>query len=79
VFPPRLDQFWISANRNSIFYEFNRRDGTLPTALPIGIANRTAECHNGLPPPIRSHCRRGREEFSNVRELTVTAHCSARR
>jgi len=29
VFSPRLDQFWINANRNSIFYEFDRRDGTL--------------------------------------------------
>jgi hypothetical protein len=29
VFSPRLDQFWISANHNSIFYEFDRRDGTL--------------------------------------------------
>jgi hypothetical protein len=28
----RLDQFWISANRNDIFYEFDRRDGTLSYA-----------------------------------------------
>jgi hypothetical protein len=28
----RLDQFWISANRNGIFYEFDRRDGTLSYA-----------------------------------------------
>ena len=27
MFSPRLDQFWISANCNSIFYEFDRRDG----------------------------------------------------
>ena len=25
----RLDRFWISADRNGIFYEFDRRDGTL--------------------------------------------------
>jgi hypothetical protein len=25
----RFDQFWISANRDGIFYEFDRRDGTL--------------------------------------------------
>jgi hypothetical protein len=24
----RLDQFWISAHRDDIFYEFDRRDGT---------------------------------------------------
>ena len=28
----RLDQFWISANRDGIFYEFDRRDGTLSYA-----------------------------------------------
>jgi hypothetical protein len=28
----RLDQFWISANRDAIFYEFERRDGTLSYA-----------------------------------------------
>ena len=28
----RLDQFWISANRNDTFYEFDRRDGTLSYA-----------------------------------------------
>jgi hypothetical protein len=28
----RLDQFWISANREGIFYEFDRRDGTLTYA-----------------------------------------------
>ena len=28
----RLDQFWISANRDDIFYEFDRRDGILSYA-----------------------------------------------
>lgn len=28
----RLDRFWISANRDGIFYEFDRRDGTLSYA-----------------------------------------------
>jgi hypothetical protein len=28
----RLDQFWISANREDIYYEFDRRDGTLTYA-----------------------------------------------
>jgi hypothetical protein len=28
----RLDRFWISADRDGIFYEFNRRDGTLTYA-----------------------------------------------
>jgi hypothetical protein len=28
----RLDQFWISADRDGIFYEFDRRDGTLSYA-----------------------------------------------
>jgi hypothetical protein len=28
----RLDQFWISAHRDGIFYEFDRRDGTLSYA-----------------------------------------------
>jgi hypothetical protein len=28
----RLDRFWISANRDGIFYEFNRGDGTLTYA-----------------------------------------------
>jgi hypothetical protein len=28
----RLDQFWISANRDGIFYEFDRRDGALSYA-----------------------------------------------
>ena len=28
----RLDRFWISADRNGIFYEFDRRDGTLTYA-----------------------------------------------
>jgi hypothetical protein len=28
----RLDRFWISADRDGIFYEFDRRDGTLTYA-----------------------------------------------
>ncbi len=28
----RLDRFWISADRNGIFYEFDRGDGTLTYA-----------------------------------------------
>jgi hypothetical protein len=28
----RLDNYWISANRDDIFYELNRRDGTLTYA-----------------------------------------------
>jgi hypothetical protein len=28
----RLDQFWISANRDGIFYEFDRRNGILSYA-----------------------------------------------
>jgi len=28
----RLDKYWISANRDGIFYEFNRQDGTLSYA-----------------------------------------------
>jgi hypothetical protein len=28
----RLDQFWISADRDGIFYEFDRRNGTLSYA-----------------------------------------------
>ena len=28
----RLDKYWISANRDGIFYEFNRQDGTLTYA-----------------------------------------------
>ena len=28
----RLDRFWISANRDGIFYEFDRGDGTLTFA-----------------------------------------------
>jgi hypothetical protein len=28
----RLDRFWISADRDGVFYEFDRRDGTLSYA-----------------------------------------------
>ena len=28
----RIDKYWISANRDDIFYEFNRQDGTLTYA-----------------------------------------------
>jgi hypothetical protein len=28
----RLDRFWISADRDGIFYEFDRRDGILTYA-----------------------------------------------
>jgi hypothetical protein len=28
----RLDRFWISANRDGVFYEFDRRDGALSYA-----------------------------------------------
>ena len=28
----RLDKYWISANRDGIFYEVNRHDGTLTYA-----------------------------------------------
>jgi pilus assembly protein Flp/PilA len=41
VFSPRLSQFCISANRNSIFYEFDRRVGALCVA--DRHRNRTAE------------------------------------
>ena len=37
----RLDKYWISANRDGIFYEFDRRNGTLSYASSItknGIA-----------------------------------------
>ncbi len=31
----RLDKYWISANRDGIFYEFDRRNGTLSYASSI--------------------------------------------
>ena len=53
----RLDRFWISANRDGIFYEFNRQDGSLTYASSITKGEVTTtivgsgRCGIALAPP----------------------------
>lgn len=54
----RLDKYWISANRDGIFYEFNRQDGSLTYASSTtqdGVTTTivgSGQCEI-LPAPVR--------------------------